>query len=209
MNKTDDAVEAAALREQAEVIVALNIDSWGWGPIEEIEGLAEHKLAVEACMAGMRAALASRPTETDGLAGELIELLAKATPGDLNTCKTETHGGIVECPACDGEGVVPQDSHYSNFDGVALGVQFYGVGPHFGAHQKLWQWFIDHKETILTALSKTRVDALASDTQGERDKALEDAFADGAWEILKGDYNDLRKQQRLLALFRALKGDRP
>lgn len=38
---------------QAEVIVARHIDAWGWGPLDQIEGLAEHKLAVDACAAGL------------------------------------------------------------------------------------------------------------------------------------------------------------
>lgn len=38
---------------QAEAIVARHIDAWGWGPLDQIEGLAEHKLAVDACAAGL------------------------------------------------------------------------------------------------------------------------------------------------------------
>ena len=43
------------LVDRALVIVANNIDAWGWGPISEIEGLAEHDLAVKACAAGLAA----------------------------------------------------------------------------------------------------------------------------------------------------------
>ncbi len=40
-------------RARAERIVAANIEKWGWGPIDEIDGLSEHKLAVDACEAGL------------------------------------------------------------------------------------------------------------------------------------------------------------
>lgn len=42
-------------REAAEAIVAANIDKWGWRPLDEIEGLAEYNLAVDACAAGIAA----------------------------------------------------------------------------------------------------------------------------------------------------------
>ena len=46
--------EPETVRQAAEHIVSLHISDWGWGPVEDIEGLAEHKLAVVACMAGIR-----------------------------------------------------------------------------------------------------------------------------------------------------------
>ena len=64
---------------QAETIVALHIEEWGWGPIEEIEGLSEHKLAVDACLAGMREAarpLEERLKQAEKLAEALGELIA-------------------------------------------------------------------------------------------------------------------------------------
>lgn len=38
-------------------LVAENIEAWGWGPLSEIEGLAEHQLAIDACRAGYVAAI--------------------------------------------------------------------------------------------------------------------------------------------------------
>lgn len=90
--------------------------------------------------------------KVDGLAEELKALLAKATPGDLSTAKLVGKDETVECPLCGGQGEVEQDGHYTNFDGVALGVQFYGIGPHFGAHEALWSWLMKHHKTILSAL---------------------------------------------------------
>lgn len=43
------------VRQLAEQIVAENIDAWGWGPLDDIEGLAEHDLAVKAVSAGLAA----------------------------------------------------------------------------------------------------------------------------------------------------------
>ena len=37
-------------------------------------------------------------------------------------------GGYIECPHCSGSGEVDLHSDYCNFDGVAIGVQFYGIG---------------------------------------------------------------------------------
>jgi hypothetical protein len=51
---TEDQVE-----REAERIVAENIDAWGWGPLDEVEGLSEHVLAVKAVAAGYRAAIAA------------------------------------------------------------------------------------------------------------------------------------------------------
>ena len=86
------------------------------------------------------------------LAQELEALIAKATPGDLSTAEVVGGEETVECPLCSGQGEVPQDAHYTNFDAVALGVQFFGIGPHFEAHQALWSWLMKHRETILAAL---------------------------------------------------------
>ncbi len=77
---------------QAEIIVARHIDAWGWGPLDRIEGLAEHKLAVDACAAG----LASTTAQTEAVQ-KLVEAaednawreareLVRGTNADL--CKT-------------------------------------------------------------------------------------------------------------------------
>ena len=73
---------------------------------------------------------------TDTIA-ELRALLAACTKGDLSTAQRHIVCESVECPACQGDGEV-EAADYCNFDGVALGVQFYGIGQEFGAHEKLW-----------------------------------------------------------------------
>ena len=59
---------------QAEIIVARHIDAWGWGPLDQIEGLAEHKLAVDACAAGLASTRAQ---------SEAVQKLVEALEGML------------------------------------------------------------------------------------------------------------------------------
>jgi hypothetical protein len=59
-------------REAAEAIVAANIEKWGWGPLDEIEDLSEHKLAVDACAAGI-AAMSAEIERLKGMAGKICD----------------------------------------------------------------------------------------------------------------------------------------
>lgn len=78
---------------------------------------------------------APTPRETADHA-ELARLAEAATPGDLDTVPnppSEYGGhseGVYECPACAGQGEV-EGATYCNFDGLALGVQFFGIGNAF------------------------------------------------------------------------------
>lgn len=80
-------------REAAEAIVAANIEKWGWGPLDEIEDLSEHKLAVDACAAGI-AAMSAEIERLKGMAGKIcdgcgsvehIDTL-RAKPGVISCC---------------------------------------------------------------------------------------------------------------------------
>ena len=67
---------------------------------------------------------------------DAIEAAAKAaTPQDLVSAQLAgAEEGWMECPGCGGEGSVELTADYLNYDGVALGVQFYGIGePHVHA----------------------------------------------------------------------------
>lgn len=86
---------------------------------------------------------------------ELRAMLAAATPGDLGTAERHTKSETVECPACQGDGELDA-ADYCNFDGVALGVQFYGIGNEFGAHEKLWTATIKALPMLLDAADPTR-----------------------------------------------------
>lgn len=97
---------------------------------------------------------------TDQLDLDGLERLAKAaTPGDLDTVPnppTEYGGhstGYFECPACGGEGEVEGET-YCNFDGVALGVQFFGIG---NGHKNYEAFFrAANPATILALISQAR-----------------------------------------------------
>jgi hypothetical protein len=82
---------------------------------------------------------------------ELRTLAEKATPGRLETAQRHIAEEVIECPICNGDGEV-YASDYCNIDGRALGVQFYGIGPEFGAHEALWSFLMANLPTILTAL---------------------------------------------------------
>ena len=84
------------------------------------------------------------------LSQTLRELAGKATKGDLTTAMRHTHEEWVECPLC-GDGEVSA-TDYCNFDRKALGVQFYGIGSEFGAHENLWSALMSNLPTILAAL---------------------------------------------------------
>lgn len=67
---------------------------------------------------------------------DAIEAAAKAaTPQDFDSAQVaNTEEGWIECQTCGGEGSVELTADYLNYDGQALGVQFYGIGdPHVNA----------------------------------------------------------------------------
>lgn len=68
---------------------------------------------------------------------DAIEVAAQACSAlDLDTAQDRRDGGVVECPCCHGEGDVNLESDFCNFDGLALGVQFYGIGPAHGVAER-------------------------------------------------------------------------
>ncbi|EGT4373230.1 hypothetical protein SNQ28_000623 [Cronobacter malonaticus] len=57
----------------------------------------------------------------------------KATALNLDSAELKRgHSGYLECPCCEGAGYVEEENDFCNIDGVALGVQFYGIGPYHG-----------------------------------------------------------------------------
>lgn len=67
---------------------------------------------------------------------DAIEVAAKAaTPQNFDSAQVaDSEEGWIECPGCGGEGSVELTADYLNYDGQALGVQFYGIGdPHVHA----------------------------------------------------------------------------
>ncbi len=79
-------------------------------------------------------------SRADALTDEHIATLKLAasavTPQDIDGAErieSRPDGSYITCPACEGEGCIPFESDYCNYDHVAIGVRFYGVGTEPGA----------------------------------------------------------------------------
>lgn len=76
---------------------------------------------------------------------ELKKVVEKATPQNLDSAEITSHyesgERILDCPFCDGEGSVEEEAYYCNYDGKALGVQFFGIGPEHGAAEQYLRTF--------------------------------------------------------------------
>ena len=71
---------------------------------------------------------------------KLRELAQKATPQNFETAQIKTgHDASIECPFCGGEGLIASEGGYCNYDGVAIGVEFYGVGTEFGSAEAFYR----------------------------------------------------------------------
>lgn len=109
---------------------------------------------------------------------ELEKLAKAATPGNLDTAKDIRRGEESDCPVC-GEGVVEMDT-FTNFDGHAMGVQFFGIGPEFGNYEAYFRACSPDNILALIASHKEVVDALAdviglAELVASRDDISEDA----------------------------------
>jgi hypothetical protein len=72
-----------------------------------------------------------------GLCERLRAALEGVTPGDLDTAD-HTESGSYDCPCCEGEGTVDGKT-FTNFDGFAVGVQFFGVGDEFAKYEAFFR----------------------------------------------------------------------
>lgn len=70
---------------------------------------------------------------------ELKRLAEAATPQKFDTAEEKSENGYIECPHCGGSGEVELEADYCNYDGVAIGVQFYGIGHEFGAAEAYYR----------------------------------------------------------------------
>lgn len=114
---------------------------------------------------------------------KLRALVQAATPGDLSTATRHTECETVECPACQGDGELDA-ADYCNFDSVALGVQFYGIGGQFGAHEALWRYLVQSIPAILamaednerlSILAQANNDLARHEANGRRELQAENA----------------------------------
>ena len=81
----------------------------------------------------------------------------KATALDLDSAQLQRgNDGYYECPVCCGAGEVEAKTDFCNIDGVALGVQFYGIGEHHGAAEAYFR--AANPATILSLLAERDAD---------------------------------------------------
>ncbi len=119
----------------------------------------------------------------------LQEIAEKATPGDLDTAEHHDVNEDMDCPLCGGEGLVP-GSTFTNYDGHAVGVQFFGVGEQFGLNEAFHRAFTPAVALSLLAdraRMEKAVELLCEVYEAARDvsmAAVQDD--DGEWSI-KGD----------------------
>ncbi|UVX29576.1 hypothetical protein PRB81_gp29 [Klebsiella phage VLCpiS13f] len=74
------------------------------------------------------------------LAQSLKAAAEKVTALNLDTAQeVRDEDGYLECPVCGGEGSVDSERDYCNIDGVALGIQFYGIGEHHGLAEQYFR----------------------------------------------------------------------
>ncbi len=79
-------------------------------------------------------------TDITELAQSLKAAAEKANALNLDTAQeVRDEDGYLECPVCGGEGSVDAERDYCNIDGVALGIQFYGIGEHHGLAEQYFR----------------------------------------------------------------------
>lgn len=101
---------------------------------------------------------------------ELKRLAEAATPQNFDSAEEKAENGYIECPHCGGQGEVERQVDYCNYDNVAIGVQFYGIGNEFGA-----------AEAYYRAANPAAVMALIADFDAEHARAgrLQQMVTDG------------------------------
>lgn len=125
----------------------------------------------------------------------LRELDACATPGDLSTAEYHDAEEIIECPICQGDGEVLA-ADYCNIDGKALGVQFYGIGSEFGAHEALWRYLRNAVPEILALLEADKDERVAAlEAENARLREALERIA------LSGDGEDVFERSTLYGTF--------
>lgn len=70
---------------------------------------------------------------------ELKRLAYAATPQNFDSAEEKAENGYIECPHCGGSGEVELEADYCNYDGAAIGVQFYGIGHEFCAAEAFYR----------------------------------------------------------------------
>lgn len=120
-------------------------------------------------------------TLTSAELDELERLAKAATPGDLDTVNdpADEYGGksvsdYYDCPCCQGTSTVDGVT-YANFDGVAMGVQFFGIGNEHKNYEAFFR--AANPATILRLITAARAGLAGA---GEW-QPIETAPRDGTW----------------------------
>jgi hypothetical protein len=106
-----------------------------------------------------------------GLCERLRAALEGVTPGDLDT-SDHIGSGNYNCPCCEGEGAV-EGKTFTNFDGFAIGVQFFGVGDEFAKYEAFFR--AANPQTVRALLDT--LERQAAENKRLRDSAAK-TFAD-------------------------------
>lgn len=90
---------------------------------------------------------------------DALEAAARAaTPQNIDSAEIIQHGigsgEYLECPHCAGDGSVPLEADYCNYDGEPLGVQFYGIGAAPGAAEAYFR--AAKPATVLSLIADVR-----------------------------------------------------
>lgn len=103
----------------------------------------------------------------------------EVTALDLGSAQIERgNDGYYECPVCCGAGEVEAKTDFCNIDGVALGVQFYGIGEHHGAAEAYFR--AANPANILSMLAERDADKALIAEQEKRIAELEQRHCGGA-----------------------------
>lgn len=91
------------------------------------------------------------PKATRALVERLDALATKATPMNLGTAEIVQDEGYFECAMCNGSGET-WGNGYLNIDGIALNVQFSGIGSEFKDNERFVMALIEaYRSGTLTA----------------------------------------------------------
>lgn len=119
---------------------------------------------------------------TDEQIATLKQTALAATPQNIDSAQSIDHyndGRYIECPCCSGEGSVELEADFLNYDGKALGVQFYGIGTEPGAAEAYFRAAspanilallarLEHAESALAASPVEQHEAAPASLEGLR-----------------------------------------
>lgn len=98
----------------------------------------------------LRANGAQMPSEITRAVERLNAAFMAATPQKIKTAE-QRQNGEYECPLCGGEGSVEAEI-YNNYDQVAIGVQFFGVGEDHVRAEELYEALIEEVPKLIAHL---------------------------------------------------------